>query len=528
MTPAALARLPLTVKVNLGLLTLLVMAGTALLWPHWRSNPDLSHGYFMPLLFLVLLYESSNNGPNRWLPHHWLRSVAQSLLLVGGGLFLVAAGLYATSVGWGHAVVAFSLTASLVLLLAAGLVALGSAEVRALPVNWISLVAIGLWLLCAPIPPGTYSQMSLALQLWISEYVLGALHLLGIAASRDGNIIELANVSVGVEEACSGVRSLLSCVFAGLFFSASLVRRPWARTLIVVLAAPLALGMNFLRSLALTLLANRGVDISGTWHDVTGFAVLGITAAILGGLALLLEQPAPKSAPADLAPASPVLLPLQLGLSGALMVIMGLATFFFVNTRTTLNTDTKVPDLLAILPAQPAGWAVRNYDDIYQFSGALETEYLAQRSYLKQTPTGIVQVTVYLAFWRPGQSAVSQVASHTPDACWPGSGWIAAPLEEPRAFFTIGNRAIAPAEERLFLSGDYPQYVWFWHLFDGQPILYTDPYSWSELLRIAWRYGFRRDGDQLFVRFSSNRPWSELADEPLLGEIFAHLQPLGL
>jgi exosortase len=528
MTPAALARLPLTVKVNLGLLALLVMAGTALLWPHWRSNPDLSHGYFMPVLFLVLLHESRSSGPARWLPCHWLRGLAHILLLLGGGLFLVAAGLYATSVGWGHAVVAFSLTASLVLLLTAGLVALGSVEVRALPVNWISLVAIGLWLLCAPIPPGTYSQLTLSLQLWISEYVLGALHLLGIAASRNGNIIELANVSVGVEEACSGVRSLLSCVFAGLFFSASLVRRPWARGLIVLLAAPLALGMNFLRSLALTLLANRGVDISGTWHDVTGFAVLGITAAILGGLALLLEQPAPKPAPAGVGPATPSLLPLQLGLSGSLLLVMGLATFFFLNTRSTLNTETKVPDLLAILPSQPPGWAVRNYDDIYQFSGTLQTEFLAQRSYLKQTPTGVVQITVYLAYWRPGQSAVSQVASHTPDACWPGAGWTVAPVAEPRAYLTAGDRTLAPAEERFFLSGDYPQYVWFWHLFDGQPILYTDPYSWSELLRIAWRYGFRDDGDQLFVRFSSNRPWSELAAEPLLAEIFTRLKPLGL
>eukprot|EP01035_Chromulina_nebulosa_P037434 gene37434-50520_t len=29
--------------------------------------------------------------------------------------------------------------------------------------------------------------------------------------------------------------------------------------------------------------------------------------------------------------------------------------------------------------------------------------------------------TIYLAYWRPGQSSVSSVAAHTPDACWPGS-----------------------------------------------------------------------------------------------------------
>ena len=95
---------------------------------------------------------------------------------------------------------------------------------------------------------------------------------------------------MGVEEACSGVRSLVSCIFAGLFFSASLVTRAWARAVIIILAPILALGMNFIRSLALTLMANRGIEIEGFWHNLTGFAVLGITAAMLGGLAIALER----------------------------------------------------------------------------------------------------------------------------------------------------------------------------------------------------------------------------------------------
>jgi hypothetical protein len=92
----------------------------------------------------------------------------------------------------------------------------------------------------------------------------------------------------------------------------------------------------------------------------------------------------------------------------------------------------------------------------------------------------------------------------------------------------VGERAVADAEYRLFRSGDYPQHVWFWHLYDGRPIMYRDPYSPAELLRIAWRYGFRRDGDQVFVRFSSNRPWSQIANEPLVKELFGRLKTLGL
>jgi len=55
-----------------------------------------------------------------------------------------------------------------------------------------------------------------------------------------------------------------------------------------------------------------------------------------------------------------------------------------------------------------------------------------------------------------------------------------------------------------------------------------DPRSVRELLAIAWRYGFRQDGVQLFVRISSNHPWSDFANEPLLTEIFGPLQTFGL
>jgi len=50
----------------------------------------------------------------------------------------------------------------------------------------------------------------------------------------------------------------------------------------------------------------------------------------------------------------------------------------------------------------------------------------------------------------------------------------------------------------------------------------------AQLLRLAWHYGFRHDGDQLFVRVSSNRSWDDISREPVLATLFARLQPLGL
>ena len=525
---AAFARLSRLAQLNLVALAAGIVALSARLWPEWQGNPDLSHGFFMPVVFAILLWESRGNGPARFVRASRAAGIAVTLLLASALLSLVTAGLYAAAVDWSHALVSLTLTLSLVLFLSAALLVYAADDVRLFPFNWTVVVAIGLWLLVAPIPPGTYTRLTLSLQLWVSENVLHALHLFGIPAVRHGNIIELANTTVGVEEACSGVRSLISCVFAGWFFSATLVRRPFSRVLIILLAAPLALGMNFLRSLTLTLLSNQGVDISGQWHDLTGFAVLGVTAAVLGGIAVLMEhgsRPRPaKSGETYGTKSAPWYPP---ALASGLAIAVGLIIFFVRNTHPSVRQDQPVPELLALMPAAASGWEVKT-SDLYQFSGTLQTNYLAQRRYTRGPANDATDITLYVAYWRAGQAPVSLVASHTPDACLPGSGWATLPTPEPRMKLALGNRPIPDAEYRLFQSGEYPQYVWFWHLYDGRPIRYQDPYSPAELLRIAWRYGFRHDGDQMFVRLSSNRPWSQIGQEPLVAELLGRLKPFGL
>ncbi|MBS0663411.1 MAG: exosortase/archaeosortase family protein [Verrucomicrobia bacterium] len=523
------------VRISLVLLVALAATLIYLLWPHWRQNPDLSHGFFMPVIFLLLLAEARRSTA-RYLPAFAGQGLVVTGLLLAALLALAAGGLYAATLSWSHDLVAFTLTVAFVLFLGAALTVLASDPVRWIPLNWAAATAAGLWLLCAPIPPGTYSRLTLGLQLMVSENVLRTLHLLGIAAQRQGNIIQLATATVGVEEACSGVRSLVSCVFAGWFFSAMLVRRPASRAWLVVLAAPLALGMNFLRSLTLTLLANRGISIGGTWHDVTGFAVLGVTAVLLAGLAYLLEgapaQPATtaeRPAPQTYPPFRPHTssLPRQI-LAVGLLVALALVALFVVGTRPAVRADSPAPDLAAVLPAAAPGWEVNTNTDLYRFSETLHTELMAQRTYTRPSDHGGDIVIVYLAYWRPGQASVSLVASHTPDACWPGSGWDAQPVARPRVRLPIGDRTLADAEMREFTSRGRTQNVWYWHLYDGHPLAHENPNSPRELLRLAWHYGFRRSGDQLFVRISSNRPWEEIRHEPFMESLFTRLQPMGL
>jgi exosortase len=519
--------------LNIALLGALGLALCIDLWPQWRGNPDLYHGLLMPLICVLLLQESGRIGVQRHPRPGSLTVIAAGLLAAGGIACLSAAGLFAVSLGWSPSIVGFMLAGAFAGLLLSAVLALSVEPLRIVPLNWCAFSAAALWLLAAPMPPGTYGTVTTRLQGWVTGNVITALDLLGIAARQHGNLIELARTTVGVEEACSGIRSLVSCIFTGFFLSAFLLRRRWTRIVLIAAAAPLAVVMNFMRSLTLTLLANAGVNINGFWHDATGFAVLGLASIALIVIALSLES---RHRPATVVTAVPregkistpaLYLTLMMPAAG-LLLGAALTGFFVIRTRPANSKAPPAPDLSALLPAESSGWSVASAMDLNRFAGTLQTDCLIQRTYFKGTPDRFTQITVYIAYWPPGRTSVSTVDLHTPDACWPGVGWIPVVSATTRVAPAVAGRTLPPAESRLFKDRNVSQYVWFWHLYNGAPIPQHDPRSPRELLAGAWRYGFRRDGTQMFVEISSNHPWDEIAGEPLLTEIFAHLRNLGL
>lgn len=516
-----------------GLIALLLVIWSVHLWPQWLHNPDLAHGLFTPIVFIILLRESRERDTRRYLPTSVPLVGAIGAIGALGLLLLVGAGLYAAALEWNHALVEFLLAGALCTLLTAAWLTAALDRVRAVPFNWAAAVAILVWALSAPIPPGTYTRLTQSLQSSVTEAVLTSLQLIGVAAVRDGNVIHLAHTSVGVEEACSGVRSLLSCVFAGFFLSATLVRVPWKRVVIIVLAGPLAIAMNFVRSLSLTLLANGGVDIHGLWHDLTGFAVLGVTATLLAALALFLERGSafasrtnarvvsqPRDGDSQVRVAR-VLLIAMLGSAFALLVV------FVANTHSTSSTRETPPNLLALLPDQNGSWTVSTRDDLYHFTSQLQTNFLAERTYRREDDKGVAQVTVYIAYWAAGQASVSLVAAHTPDACWPGSGWVEDREPHRTANLHVGEIPLREAQFRSFHFETYPQYVWYWHLVGGKTFNEEVGSPWK-LLSLAWHYGFQAGENQVFARISSNRPWEEISRDPLLKDVVTRLQTVGL
>ncbi len=538
--PPADLRLAPSFLVSVGVVGVLLLMWIFHLWPQWSTDPELSHGLLTPFFFGALLFEARTRGTARFFSPTPRLRLARGAVLLCAVLGLGIAGLYAAALDWSHALVNAVLAVALTALLGGVLLTSAQTTVGCLPFNWQSCAAVLLWTLSAPLPPGTYARLSQSLQTAVAEGVLVTLHFLGIAAVRSGNVIDLPRVSVGIEEACSGIRSLVSCVFVGLFLSATVVRG-WARRgLLLLSAAPLAVLMNFARSLLLTLLAHAGVDISGRWHDLTGYGVLIATAALLGAMAFFLNAaggthrrptaPARDQGPPPAlhtAPHGPVsrAQPLLLSSVCATAALIGV---FALTTRSSPTTRPAPPALAEILPGSLPGWDVTTREDLYRFSSQLQTDHLFERTYTRADAAGLVQVTVYAAYWVPGQAPVSLVASHTPEACWPGSGWQEDRAAHRRVATPLAGAQLPDAEYRRFELEGYPQHVWYWHLYDSDPVRHEGVGSPARLLSLAWHYGFRRGGEQVFIRVSSNRAW-EAIDQDVLGPaLLKALRDLGL
>jgi exosortase len=149
------------------------------------------------------------------------------------------------------------------------------------------LFPVLVWLVSAPMVSAVESQLNLFLLRKVVTVVAFVFDVLGLPIEQQGNVLVLPTGSVGVEDACSGIRSLTACLFAGSFLSAVFLEKLWKKITLVGAAMCLAFVTNLGRSLFLTAWAYRhGPDaISGAVHDAAGYAVLGLT--VVGLLCLL-------------------------------------------------------------------------------------------------------------------------------------------------------------------------------------------------------------------------------------------------
>ena len=146
-------------------------------------------------------------------------------------------------------------------------------------------------LVAVPLPGVLWNPITLGLKGLVTAINVELLGLWGIPAERQGSVIQLPNCRVGVDEACSGIRSLQSSLMMALFIGDQALRRKGLRVLLVAGAVGWAVVGNIGRSLYLSLTAHRhGTAALDAIHDTAGWSVLAVTLVGLAAMAWILAR----------------------------------------------------------------------------------------------------------------------------------------------------------------------------------------------------------------------------------------------
>lgn len=286
-------------------------------WDHshwWTNREDYGFGWLVPVFVLFIVHErrpdiiaaiSTCGGSNSPRASGWQKWVLNLLVfgaMLGGVLMFLLGAFYRAGAGPSY-------PGSLALAMGIGAIVLSllfvnspetenPARVGLLGDDRVKLTTLFLfpalvWLVSAPMVSVIENQLSLFLLNKVITVVFFTFDVLGLPLQREGNVLVLPPLAdggdnrVGVEQACSGIRSLTACLFAGSFLAAVFLDKLWKKIVLVVAAMAFAFLTNLIRSLFLTSwVYNYGHEaIEGTVHDVAGYSVLGLT--VVGLLMML-------------------------------------------------------------------------------------------------------------------------------------------------------------------------------------------------------------------------------------------------
>jgi len=222
----------------------------------WWTEESLSYGLLVPPMALYVA---------------WLRrSITLREPVIGDnrGLWLIGLACGAYLVGKFGA--EFFLPRVSFVILVAGLVWTywGVARLKTLSFPIILLATM------VPLPVIVYNAAAAPLQLFASDVATQMAQFLGVSVYRDGNIIQLANLSLGVEEACSGLNSLSALMVGSILLGFLKLSRPSTRLALFAFSIPLAIGVNVVRVTGTAVVADYHREIAqGFFHAFSGWIV---------------------------------------------------------------------------------------------------------------------------------------------------------------------------------------------------------------------------------------------------------------
>jgi exosortase len=239
----------------------------------WWADPTWSQGMLVPPLAFYIAWE------------HRRQTFSKPAVADLRGLMLSAFACITFIVG--KLASEFFLTRLSSVILLAGIVWTfwGLARLRTLALPLLLLATM------VPLPGVVYNSIAAPLQLLVSDVATRFAQNMGVSVFRDGNIIQLANVSLGVADACSGVSSLSALTVGSLLLGDLVCARLLCRVALLVVAIPLAVCVNIARVAGTAVLADYDQKLAmGLYHSFSGWLVFVIGFWLLYVFARILHR----------------------------------------------------------------------------------------------------------------------------------------------------------------------------------------------------------------------------------------------
>ena len=371
----------------------------------WIVDGNYSHGWLIIPIALYFVWERRDKLAATPVQPSWF-----GLVLIGGGLLVLLAGL------WGSELF-LSRVAMLPVIAGIVLFVFGWGYIRIL---WFPIAFLFLMI---PIPTIIFNQIAFPLQMQASRFGEWAISAVGIPVLREGNVLTLANTSLEVAEACSGIRSLVSLITLGLVYGYFMDPRPWIRTLIVASAIPVAIIANGARVAGTGMAAHWiGKEAAeGFFHEFSGWIVFIFAFAMILVLQKLIVRFAPKPAKEDTAgkatPAASTT-PSRFSLARVIVVAGLLLVAWVPVIRADRAEDTPLRMSFALFPMQLGEWrGIQRPPLTDKILAVLGLDDYISRFYVLPNNQG---ADLYVGYWRSQRQGDTM---HSPQNCLPGAGW---------------------------------------------------------------------------------------------------------
>lgn len=231
----------------------------------WSTDDNYSHGYIVPFMSLYLIWEKRKE------------LLALTVKPSGLGFLVLLAGLIIMILGHVGAELFLGRFSMLVVLAGIVLFLLGKDYLK------VMAFPIGFLIFMIPLPAVIFNALAFPLQLLAAKVATNVIYACGIPVLRDGNIIHLANTTLEVAEACSGIRSLVTIMTLATIYAYFMERTRWKQIVLFFASIPIAIITNSTRVTFTGFLSHYyGEEAAkGFYHTFEGWFMFVVAFSIL-------------------------------------------------------------------------------------------------------------------------------------------------------------------------------------------------------------------------------------------------------